>query len=223
LPPIIGYLVTGLALGPHALGVVSEREETNRLAELGVVFLMFSIGLEFSLTKLKTMRRLVFGLGGAQVAATLALALGIGALIGAPWQAGARARRHPRHVVDRHRVEAAGRARRARQRARARGDRAAAVPGPRGGTAARADPGARAAGRTHRPRHGRGARQGGRGAGAGDRRRAAPDAPLAARRGAPALERAVRAQRAADHAGWRRSSPPPPGCRWCWARSSPAC
>ena len=88
VPPIIGYLVTGLALGPHALGVVAEREETNRLAELGVVFLMFSIGLEFSLTKLKTMRRLVFALGGAQVAATIALAIGGAALLGAPWQAG---------------------------------------------------------------------------------------------------------------------------------------
>ena len=52
LPPMIGYLLTGLALGPHALGVVSEREETHRLAEFGVVFLMFSIGLEFSLAKL---------------------------------------------------------------------------------------------------------------------------------------------------------------------------
>ena len=62
LPPIIGYLLAGVALGPHALGVVSEREETHRLAEFGVVFLMFSIGLEFSLCKLKTMRRLVFGL-----------------------------------------------------------------------------------------------------------------------------------------------------------------
>ena len=49
---------------------------------------MFSIGLEFSLTKLKTMRRLVFGLGGAQVAGTLALAVGGAALLGAPWQAG---------------------------------------------------------------------------------------------------------------------------------------
>src|SRR5687768_18137788 len=66
VPPIIGYLLTGLALGPHALGVVAEGEQINTLAELGVVFLMFSIGLEFSLTKLKTMRRLVFGLGGAQ-------------------------------------------------------------------------------------------------------------------------------------------------------------
>jgi CPA2 family monovalent cation:H+ antiporter-2 len=88
LPPMIGYLVTGLALGPHALGVVSEREETHRLAELGVVFLMFSIGLEFSLTKLKTMRRLVFGLGFAQVAATLALAVAAAAALGAPWQVG---------------------------------------------------------------------------------------------------------------------------------------
>ena len=88
LPPMIGYLVTGLALGPHALGVVSEREETHRLAELGVVFLMFSIGLEFSLTKLKSMRRLVFGLGLAQVGATLALAVAAAFALGASWQAG---------------------------------------------------------------------------------------------------------------------------------------
>ena len=88
LPPMIGYLVTGLALGPHALAVVSEREETHRLAELGVVFLMFSIGLEFSLTKLKSMRRLVFGLGLAQVGATLALAVAAAFALGASWQAG---------------------------------------------------------------------------------------------------------------------------------------
>ncbi|HVJ11880.1 MAG TPA: cation:proton antiporter, partial [Burkholderiales bacterium] len=67
LPPMIGYLATGVALGPHALGAVSNRAETQYLAELGVVFLMFSIGLEFSLTKLKSMRQLVFGLGFAQV------------------------------------------------------------------------------------------------------------------------------------------------------------
>ena len=88
VPPIIGYLATGLVLGPHALGVVSEREETNHLAELGVVFLMFSIGLEFSLTKLKTMRRLVFGLGGAQVGACIALAIAVAFSAGAPWQLG---------------------------------------------------------------------------------------------------------------------------------------
>src|SRR5688572_7718520 len=88
LPPMIGYLVTGLALGPHALGVVSEREETHRLAEFGVVFLMFSIGLEFSLTKLKSMRQLVFGLGAAQVGTTIVLAVAAAAAFGVSWQVG---------------------------------------------------------------------------------------------------------------------------------------
>src|SRR5438105_7580316 len=88
LPPMIGYLVTGLALGPHALGLVSGIEETRRLAQFGVVFLMFSIGLEFSLPKLLAMRRAVFGLGLAQVAATIVLALAAALAAGASWQAG---------------------------------------------------------------------------------------------------------------------------------------
>jgi CPA2 family monovalent cation:H+ antiporter-2 len=70
------------------LGVVSEREEIHQLAEFGVVFLMFSIGLEFSLSKLKSMRRLVFGLGLAQVAATIALGILAAAALGASWQVG---------------------------------------------------------------------------------------------------------------------------------------
>jgi monovalent cation:H+ antiporter-2, CPA2 family len=72
LPPIIGYLAVGLVLGPHALGVVPDGAQTRHLAEFGVVFLMFSIGLEFSLSKLRVMRREVFGLGFSQVAVTLA-------------------------------------------------------------------------------------------------------------------------------------------------------
>jgi monovalent cation:H+ antiporter-2, CPA2 family len=88
LPPMVGYLVTGLALGPHVLGVVSEREEIHQLAEFGVVFLMFSIGLEFSLSKLKSMRRMVFGLGLAQVAATVALGVLAALVLGASWQVG---------------------------------------------------------------------------------------------------------------------------------------
>jgi CPA2 family monovalent cation:H+ antiporter-2 len=92
LPAMIGYVVTGLALGPHALALVPDTEATRRLAEFGVVFLMFSIGLEFSLPKLVVMRRVVFGLGLAQVAFTIALcvaaALAIGAERGATWQAG---------------------------------------------------------------------------------------------------------------------------------------
>jgi CPA2 family monovalent cation:H+ antiporter-2 len=88
LPPMIGYLVTGLVLGPHALGLAADREAIHRLAEFGVVFLMFSIGLEFSLPKLVAMRRIVFGLGLAQVAATLALVAAGTLAAGGSWQLG---------------------------------------------------------------------------------------------------------------------------------------
>jgi len=88
LPAIVGYLVTGLALGPHALGLASSEQETQHLAEFGVVFLTFSIGLEFSLSKLRAMRRIVFGLGLAQVAATLAVAVIATVALGLGWQAG---------------------------------------------------------------------------------------------------------------------------------------
>ena len=88
LPAMIGYLLTGLALGPHALALVSDRAEMHHLAEFGVVFLMFSIGLEFSLTKLVAMRRVVFGLGLAQVASTMGLVVAAALAAGASWQAG---------------------------------------------------------------------------------------------------------------------------------------
>jgi CPA2 family monovalent cation:H+ antiporter-2 len=64
LPPMLGYLAVGILIGPHALGLASDSGQTKYLAEFGVVFLMFSIGLEFSLAKLRAMKRLVFGLGG---------------------------------------------------------------------------------------------------------------------------------------------------------------
>src|SRR5471032_499785 len=67
LPPMLGYLAVGILIGPHALGLAAENEASHTLAEFGVVFLMFSIGLEFSLPKLKAMRGIVFGLGMAQV------------------------------------------------------------------------------------------------------------------------------------------------------------
>src|ERR1041384_4066699 len=89
LPAMIGYLVTGLALGPYALHLMSpEREDTRLLAQIGVVFLMFSIGLEFSLSRLLAMRRVVFGLGLAQVASTVAIVMAAAALAGWGWQAG---------------------------------------------------------------------------------------------------------------------------------------
>ena len=78
LPPLLGYLAVGIAIGPHAFGLVPDTKDTRYLAEFGVVFLMFSIGLEFSLTRLRSMRRLVLGLGGAQVGLTILLTFGAG-------------------------------------------------------------------------------------------------------------------------------------------------
>lgn len=75
LPPMLGYLGVGILIGPYALGWAQESAATHQLAEFGVVFLMFSIGLEFSLPKLISMRRAVFGLGLAQVVATIAVAM----------------------------------------------------------------------------------------------------------------------------------------------------
>ena len=68
--PVLGFLVAGMLIGPHALGLVAESATTRRLGELGVVFLLFTIGLELSIERLKVMRRYVFGLGTAQVLLT---------------------------------------------------------------------------------------------------------------------------------------------------------
>jgi CPA2 family monovalent cation:H+ antiporter-2 len=87
LPPMLGYLLTGVVLGPYALGLIPDTSETRHLAEFGIVFLMFSIGLEFSLPKLMAMRKVVFGLGLAQVVATLAVGFALGVSLGASWQA----------------------------------------------------------------------------------------------------------------------------------------
>ncbi|TCK19323.1 Kef-type potassium/proton antiporter (CPA2 family) [Thiogranum longum] len=67
LSPIIGYLTAGLLFGPYVSGILHESEWIHMLAETGVVLLMFTIGLEFSLPRLLASRRLVLGLGGAQV------------------------------------------------------------------------------------------------------------------------------------------------------------
>jgi CPA2 family monovalent cation:H+ antiporter-2 len=87
LPPQLGYLLVGVAVGPFALAWIPDTEEGRHLGEIGVVFLMFSIGLEFSLSKLFQLRRAVFGLGLAQVLLTLAGVLAVAAMVGAPWQA----------------------------------------------------------------------------------------------------------------------------------------
>jgi CPA2 family monovalent cation:H+ antiporter-2 len=94
LSPVLGYLGAGAILGPLGLGTfkdhvsalywltVVDARNVSAFAELGVVFLLFLIGLELSFQRLITMRRLVFGLGGLQVALTTALIAGIAALAG---------------------------------------------------------------------------------------------------------------------------------------------
>jgi CPA2 family monovalent cation:H+ antiporter-2 len=72
LPPILGYLVVGVLIGPHALALAGDTASIGYLAEFGVVFLMFAIGLEFNLPKLRSLRLIVFGLGTLQVLLTIA-------------------------------------------------------------------------------------------------------------------------------------------------------
>ena len=87
LPPLLGYILVGVAVGPFALAWIPDTDEGRHLAEFGVVFLMFSIGLEFSLSKLFQLRRAVFGLGFSQVLLTLGAVLAAASLAGVPWQA----------------------------------------------------------------------------------------------------------------------------------------
>src|SRR5688572_33367745 len=74
---MLGYLVVGVLIGPHTMGFAQDSPAVAYLAEFGVVFLMFVIGLEFNLPKLRSMRKLVFGLGMSQVLLTIA-----GAVVG---------------------------------------------------------------------------------------------------------------------------------------------
>ena len=85
-PPLLGYLIVGVIIGPHAFAWVSDTQQVRDLGEIGVVFLMFSIGLEFSLPKLRTMRRTVLGLGSAQVVITMLVVMGVCLLLGLSWQ-----------------------------------------------------------------------------------------------------------------------------------------
>jgi len=85
LPTTLAYLVVGVILGPHTLSIVSDSGTTRQLADLGVAFLLFTLGLEFSLPRMLAMRKEVFGLGAAQVAATAAVFALLGWAMGLPW------------------------------------------------------------------------------------------------------------------------------------------
>jgi CPA2 family monovalent cation:H+ antiporter-2 len=85
LPSILGYVTVGLVLGPHALGLFPESDTAHLLAELGVVFLLFTLGLEFSWPRMVALRREVFGLGSLQVFGTAGVIAIIAHLYGLQW------------------------------------------------------------------------------------------------------------------------------------------
>ena len=85
LPAILGYVTVGLILGPHAMGAFPESDTTHLLAELGVVFLLFTLGLEFSWPRMVALRREVFGLGSLQVFGTAAVVAVIARMFGIDW------------------------------------------------------------------------------------------------------------------------------------------
>ncbi|QOL24702.1 cation:proton antiporter [Thalassotalea sp. LPB0316] len=82
MPAILAYLVAGMLVGEHGLNFTHNNVDLEHFAELGIVFLLFTLGLEFSLPKLMAMRRLVFAVGSAQVAISMLLFTSIAMLLG---------------------------------------------------------------------------------------------------------------------------------------------
>ncbi|MBK8980489.1 MAG: cation:proton antiporter [Planctomycetes bacterium] len=82
MPPVVGYLAAGALVGPNAAGLVYERALVEELAEVGVVVLLFTVGMELSLAELRRMRRAVLAVGGVQIAGTVALGAATAAAFG---------------------------------------------------------------------------------------------------------------------------------------------
>lgn len=80
--PILGFLLTGMLLGPHGLYLIKDIKTTEALAELGIVFFLFEMGLELSIARLLSMKRDVFGLGSLQFTTTAAVIFGVARLMG---------------------------------------------------------------------------------------------------------------------------------------------
>jgi len=86
LVPIVGFLLAGAVIGPNSLALVKDLELVNSAAELGVILLLFSIGLEFSLEKLSRLKTLLFGGGGLQVGLASVGMMGLLMLFGVAWR-----------------------------------------------------------------------------------------------------------------------------------------
>src|SRR5262245_33591946 len=88
LVPILGFLLAGVVIGPHGFGLVQDKGLVNAAAEVGVVLLLFTIGIEFSLEKLARIKRLIFIGGSLQVALSTLVTLVLLALLEIDWRAG---------------------------------------------------------------------------------------------------------------------------------------
>ncbi|WP_419253749.1 monovalent cation:proton antiporter-2 (CPA2) family protein [Caulobacter sp. ErkDOM-YI] len=86
LGSVLGYLIAGVIIGPHALSLIGAQADVMQFAEFGVVILLFLIGLEVQPSTLWDMRKAIFGFGGAQVVVTSAVIAGVSMLLGLPWQ-----------------------------------------------------------------------------------------------------------------------------------------
>ena len=84
IPAIVGFLFTGILAGPHGLGLVAHVEDVSTLSEIGIVFLLFSVGMEFSFDRLKEVKRYFFIGGGIQVSLTILGGLFAGWVLGRP-------------------------------------------------------------------------------------------------------------------------------------------
>ncbi|HEX8335786.1 MAG TPA: cation:proton antiporter, partial [Pyrinomonadaceae bacterium] len=84
LPTLVGFMITGVVIGPYGLGLIRDVHAIEALAEIGVVLLLFTIGLEFSLRRIMEMRRLVVAGGGGQVLVTTLLVAGLAYMLGRP-------------------------------------------------------------------------------------------------------------------------------------------
>ncbi|WP_421739655.1 monovalent cation:proton antiporter-2 (CPA2) family protein [Caulobacter sp.] len=86
LGSVLGYLIAGVVIGPHALSLIGAQADVMKFAEFGVVILLFLIGLEVQPSTLWDMRKAIFGFGGAQVVGTSLAIAGVSMLLGLPWQ-----------------------------------------------------------------------------------------------------------------------------------------
>ena len=156
LPPLVGYLVAGIVIGPFTPGFVADQNIANQLAEVGVILLMFGVGLHFSLKDLLSVRAIAVPGALAQGLVATPLGMAVGWSLG--WSAGARAHLRRGAVGGEHRGSAEGAPGAAadRDRARPHHRRLADRARHRHGAGARAAAGAHGA----VPRHGDGARRG---------------------------------------------------------------